>query len=464
MPIAEFFAERRRGRVPPPRGGAGRRAAGAGRRRRDRARRRQRALRARPRGARRPRSSSGSRPTPQTAWERIGGRRPLAPTTAGASTRLLAERAADVRVARRRDRARPRGRAAPGARRAAAPCASCPPGTRMVVGASASGEYPVYVGRGLLRIGRSGRLTGGAFVVTDETVRRRSTASAIEPLAGAVEVAAGRAGAKTLAEAERVLRELAALGVTRSDHVAALGGGVVGDLAGFCAAIYQRGCRGAGADDAGRPGRLRATAARPASTCRRRRTTSAPTTCRPRCSPTRRRSRTLPREELAAGLRRGAEDGADRRRRALGAGPRARRARPGRARRGRLRLRADEARAWSPPTSATPARAPALNLGHTVGHAIEAAPRLRALPPRRGGRRSGCSPRCELSDAPELRAEVEAMLARHGLPTRLRSVDRRRRRARGHRSRQEAHRRRASGSCSARAPGRGRDRGAGRPG
>ena len=30
-------------------------------------------------------------------------------------------------------------------------------------------------------------------------------------------------------------------GVARDDHVAALGGGVVGDLAGFCAATYQRG-------------------------------------------------------------------------------------------------------------------------------------------------------------------------------------------------------------------------------
>ncbi len=30
-------------------------------------------------------------------------------------------------------------------------------------------------------------------------------------------------------------------GVTRADHVVALGGGVVGDLAGFCAATYQRG-------------------------------------------------------------------------------------------------------------------------------------------------------------------------------------------------------------------------------
>jgi len=30
-------------------------------------------------------------------------------------------------------------------------------------------------------------------------------------------------------------------GITRADHVVALGGGVVGDLAGFCAATYQRG-------------------------------------------------------------------------------------------------------------------------------------------------------------------------------------------------------------------------------
>jgi shikimate kinase / 3-dehydroquinate synthase len=44
-----------------------------------------------------------------------------------------------------------------------------------------------------------------------------------------------------MAEAERVLRELTAQGMTRRDHVAALGGGVVGDLAGFCAATYQRG-------------------------------------------------------------------------------------------------------------------------------------------------------------------------------------------------------------------------------
>jgi shikimate kinase/3-dehydroquinate synthase len=48
---------------------------------------------------------------------------------------------------------------------------------------------------------------------------------------------------KTVAHAEIVWTELARAGVTRDDVVVALGGGVVGDLAGFCAATYQRGVR-----------------------------------------------------------------------------------------------------------------------------------------------------------------------------------------------------------------------------
>ncbi len=44
-----------------------------------------------------------------------------------------------------------------------------------------------------------------------------------------------------MAGAERVLRELAQAGMTKEDHLVALGGGVVGDLAGFCAHTYQRG-------------------------------------------------------------------------------------------------------------------------------------------------------------------------------------------------------------------------------
>src|SRR5205823_10626399 len=43
-----------------------------------------------------------------------------------------------------------------------------------------------------------------------------------------------------------VWTELARAGMTRQDLVVALGGGVVGDLAGFCAATYQRGVRWVG--------------------------------------------------------------------------------------------------------------------------------------------------------------------------------------------------------------------------
>src|SRR3989442_472272 len=46
---------------------------------------------------------------------------------------------------------------------------------------------------------------------------------------------------KTVAHADIVWTEMVRGGVTRDDHVVALGGGVVGDLAGFCAATYQRG-------------------------------------------------------------------------------------------------------------------------------------------------------------------------------------------------------------------------------
>src|SRR6478736_4507644 len=67
-----------------------------------------------------------------------------------------------------------------------------------------------------------------------------SPSARFTPIAGRVAVRPGET-AKTMAEAERVLSELARLGMTREDHVVALGGGVVGDLAGFCAHLYQRG-------------------------------------------------------------------------------------------------------------------------------------------------------------------------------------------------------------------------------
>jgi shikimate kinase/3-dehydroquinate synthase len=113
-----------------------------------------------------------------------------------------------------------------------------PGGTRMLWAASDSGEYPVFVGPGLLGA-EPWPLEGRRFCVTDRNVGAIYSAR-IDRLAGLVEVQPGES-AKTMAEAERVLRELADAGMTREDHVVALGGGVVGDLAGFCAHLYQRG-------------------------------------------------------------------------------------------------------------------------------------------------------------------------------------------------------------------------------
>jgi shikimate kinase / 3-dehydroquinate synthase len=111
-----------------------------------------------------------------------------------------------------------------------------PEGHRLLWATAASGDYPVWVGP----LDRAPWPTAGRrIVVTDETVAALHGARVPEP-AGSIEVPGGEQH-KTLQTAERVWHALVAQGVTRADHVVALGGGVVGDLAGFCAATYQRG-------------------------------------------------------------------------------------------------------------------------------------------------------------------------------------------------------------------------------
>ena len=108
---------------------------------------------------------------------------------------------------------------------------------RLLWATSASAEYPVLAGTGLL--GQWWPLEGRRFCVTDRQVGALY-ADRLQPLEARIEVEPGE-GAKTLSVAERVLGELSAAGMMRSDHLVALGGGVVGDLAGFCAHTYQRG-------------------------------------------------------------------------------------------------------------------------------------------------------------------------------------------------------------------------------
>jgi shikimate kinase/3-dehydroquinate synthase len=102
---------------------------------------------------------------------------------------------------------------------------------------SEAGTYPVWIGREI--IGRvPSRASGRRFCVTDSTVGEiyADQIDAVETIV----VDAGESS-KSLATAESVWQQMADMGVVRSDHLVALGGGVVGDLGGFCAASYQRG-------------------------------------------------------------------------------------------------------------------------------------------------------------------------------------------------------------------------------
>jgi shikimate kinase / 3-dehydroquinate synthase len=107
-----------------------------------------------------------------------------------------------------------------------------PEGVRMAWARTAGGSYPVVVGHGVRDLDAGA--TGRAFTISDEHVAPRWAPEADVVLPAGEEH-------KTLATAERVWRDLARLEATRGDHVRAVGGGVVGDLAGFCAATYQRG-------------------------------------------------------------------------------------------------------------------------------------------------------------------------------------------------------------------------------
>ena len=71
--------------------------------------------------------------------------------------------------------------------------------------------------------------------------RRRSTPTASAPVEATCRIPSRGSATRRSTTADRVLRSLARAGMDHDDHVVALGGGVVGDVAGFCAAIYQRG-------------------------------------------------------------------------------------------------------------------------------------------------------------------------------------------------------------------------------
>jgi shikimate kinase/3-dehydroquinate synthase len=113
-----------------------------------------------------------------------------------------------------------------------------PEGTKLIWASAASGEYPVFLGRGLIESGFFHPEGGRRLVITDEVVARAQPYEGDERI-----VTMAGEEHKTIHGAEFVLRALAQANAERGDVVVAVGGGVVGDLAGFCAAVYQRGMR-----------------------------------------------------------------------------------------------------------------------------------------------------------------------------------------------------------------------------
>jgi shikimate kinase / 3-dehydroquinate synthase len=298
---------------------------------------------------------------------------------------------------------------------------SMPDATKLLWAATAGdpqADYPAYIGDGLVSEHRfwPSSIHGRRFLVTDG-IAGRLYAEYLEPLDGRAAIMPGEQS-KTVAHAEIVWTELVRAGMTRDDVVVALGGGVVGDLAGFCAATYQRGVRFvqvpttlvAQVDSAygGKTGVDLAEAKNYVGAFHQPSAVIADTAT----------LRTLPEAELAAGY-------AEVVKTALIAG-------------GELW---EIVRAGAEPTdprliagcALTKLRIVArderdaglrqvLNLGHTVGHAIEAATGFAAY--RHGEAVAlGLLAALRLSDQDDLRAEVETLLRTHGLPTKLKHAD-----------------------------------------
>ena len=108
-------------------------------------------------------------------------------------------------------------------------------------------SYPIVIGEGLLD--DAGLLTRhvaarDVLIVTNETVGPLYSHRLLASLAGkrvrSVELPDGEQY-KTLSVLERVFDALIEARLNRDACVVALGGGVVGDMAGFAAACYQRG-------------------------------------------------------------------------------------------------------------------------------------------------------------------------------------------------------------------------------
>ena len=119
-----------------------------------------------------------------------------------------------------------------------------------IVNVKASGCYDIIIGNGILpKVGeilKEIKKTCNAVIVTDTNVDKlysETVGESLEKAGFSVEKYVFAAGekSKTAETFVEILEFMASKKITRSDVVIALGGGVVGDIAGFAASCYLRG-------------------------------------------------------------------------------------------------------------------------------------------------------------------------------------------------------------------------------
>ena len=104
-------------------------------------------------------------------------------------------------------------------------------------------SYGISVGKGILKeADKFFNLKRKVFIVTDTGVPREYSETVRSlSLDGTVYTVESGEGSKSMETLSLLLSEMSRFGMGRGDAVVAVGGGVVGDLAGFLAAVYMRG-------------------------------------------------------------------------------------------------------------------------------------------------------------------------------------------------------------------------------
>lgn len=108
----------------------------------------------------------------------------------------------------------------------------------------ASASYPIFIGPGLLDdVGKIAQPRGRVFVITSNALRERfgnRVAESFSPRAEIVTIQEGEAQ-KTLETANEIVTQLLDRGAKRDSMAVVVGGGMIGDTAGFAASIFLRG-------------------------------------------------------------------------------------------------------------------------------------------------------------------------------------------------------------------------------